>query len=178
MPRNQATAGEKREKRTGFSLLFPLPFIAQNSRSSDSGGQSCGPSAHRAPYSTLRFGDDESLRRDSEDTMSSSGSAATASGSGEQRPHQYGGGAGGTTGAGAAPTATGAAAPSAAMVPVPAPSKGPSLTAFAFSAETAKVLHLVRHGQGFHNVEAAVSMKAVWSGARGFAAAILSKVFG
>jgi len=34
----------------------------------------------------------------------------------------------------------------------------PRFTAFAFSAETAKVVHFVRHGQGFHNVEAAVSV--------------------
>ena len=56
--------------------------------------------------------------------------------------------------------AEGAAPAGATLVAVPRP------LAFAFGAESAKVVHLVRHGQGLHNVEAALRGTAAYKDAR------------
>lgn len=64
-------------------------------------------------------------------------------------------GAGGGVGSGGGGGGTGSGTPVAALTLPASPSVSRPF-AYAFSAETAKVIHLVRHGQGYHNVEAAV----------------------
>lgn len=69
------------------------------------------------------------------------------------RPDYVSGGSGSFLGSGSGGSSVGAAAVSS---PPPLPVFMPRPIAMAFSAETAKVVHFVRHGQGYHNVEAAL----------------------